>query len=186
MKIVLLGFKKKYSKIYSFLKKKKFRVIELGQNKINLKIIDKNDFILSFGYRKIIKNNIIKKLYRPIINLHISYLPFNRGSHPNYWSFVDNTQSGVSIHEIDKGIDTGKIIFQKKIKFKLDQYLTFKKAYKILMNEVQLLFFRHHKSLINFSYKVKKQKKSGTFHSKKDLPNNFKSWNQNIKKYLKK
>ena len=92
----------------------------------------------------------------------------------------------MSIHEIDKGIDTGKIIFQKKIKFKLDQYLTFKKAYKILMNEVQLLFFRHHKSLINFSYKVKKQKKSGTFHSKKDLPNNFKSWNQNIKKYLKK
>ena len=42
---------------------------------------------------------------RPIVNLHISYLPFNRGSHPNYWSFVENTPKGVSIHEIDEQIE---------------------------------------------------------------------------------
>ena len=49
----------------------------------------------------------------------MSYLPFNRGAHPNFWSFVDNTPSGVSIVEIDKGIDTGPVIYKKKIKFDL-------------------------------------------------------------------
>ena len=69
---------------------------------------------MSFGYRKIIHNKILKKLHKPIVNLHISYLPYNRGSHPAFWAFLDRTPSGVTIHELDKGIDTGKIIFQKK------------------------------------------------------------------------
>ena len=185
MKVILLGFKKKQSKIYSFLKKKKIKIIEIGQKNIDLKKIDKNDLILSFGYRKIIKKKFLKKLRRPIINLHISYLPYNRGSYPNFWSFIDKTPSGVTIHEIDKGIDTGKIIFQKKINFKVDKYLTFKKTYKILINEIELLFFKHYKSLIHYTYKAKSQKTQGTYHSKKSLPKNLKSWNKNIKDYLK-
>lgn len=186
MKVIILRFKKKQTKIFWFLKKSKIKVIELGQRNIDLKIIDKNDLVLSFGYRKIIKNEIIKRLHRPIINLHISYLPYNRGSHPNFWSFLEKTPSGVTIHELEKGIDTGKIIFQKKIKFKLDRYLTFYKSYKILINEIEHLFFRHYKSLINHSYKIKLQDVKGTFHLKKNLPKNLKSWNMNIKNYLEK
>jgi methionyl-tRNA formyltransferase len=45
----------------------------------------------------------------------LSYLPFNRGAHPNFWSFIEKTQAGVSIHKINKGIDTGNIILRKKI-----------------------------------------------------------------------
>jgi methionyl-tRNA formyltransferase len=57
----------------------------------------RSDFILSFGLRKIISENIIKKLKKPIFNIHLSYLPFNRGAHPNFWSFIENTPAGVSI-----------------------------------------------------------------------------------------
>ena len=53
----------------------------------------------------------------------MSYLPYNRGAHPNFWSFVNNTVKGVTIHEIDQGIDTGKIILQKSIKFDLKKNL---------------------------------------------------------------
>lgn len=49
----------------------------------------------------------------------MSYLPYNKGTHPNYWSFIENTPKGVMIHEIDKGIDTGNIIVQKKIKLNI-------------------------------------------------------------------
>ena len=61
-----------------------------------------------------------KKLYqniKKIINLHISYLPYNKGAHPNFWSFADNTPSGVTIHEVNENLDSGNIIFQKKIEF---------------------------------------------------------------------
>ena len=50
---------------------------------------------------------------KTLINLHISYLPYNRGSYPNYWSFKENTPNGVSIHHIDDGIDTGPVLVQK-------------------------------------------------------------------------
>ena len=86
-----------------------------------IKIHDTKGFhlFISFGYRHIITEKIIKKIKGPLINLHLSYLPYNRGAHPNFWSFVDNTPSGVSIVEIDKGIDTGPVIYKKKIKFDL-------------------------------------------------------------------
>ena len=184
MKVIILGYKKKQTKIFSFLKKKNIEVIELGQKNLDSKIIDKRDLVLSFGYRKIINTKILKKLHRPIVNLHISYLPYNRGSHPNFWSFIDKTPSGVTIHELNKGIDTGKIIFQKKIKFQIDRYLTFHKSYKILISEAERLFYRHYKSLINCSYKTKLQKGKGTFHYKKNLPKNFNSWDIKILHYL--
>ena len=28
-----------------------------------------------------------------MINLHISYLPYNRGAHPNFWSWVKNAKN---------------------------------------------------------------------------------------------
>ena len=62
---------------------------------------------------------LLKNSKNNIINLHISYLPYNRGAHPNFWSFVENTPSGVSIHQVDSGIDTGKIVIQKQINFNL-------------------------------------------------------------------
>ena len=66
-------------------------------------------------------------------------MPYNRGSHPNFWSFVENTPAGVTIHEVDEGVDTGKIINQKQIVFDLNHEknkLTFRSTYKILIREI--------------------------------------------------
>ena len=48
---------------------------------------------------------------------------------------------GVTIHEINSGIDTGPIIFQKKIEFNIMQkkHDTFSKTYKILRFEIEKL-----------------------------------------------
>jgi methionyl-tRNA formyltransferase len=58
---------------------------------------------------------IIDIFKRGIINLHPSFLPYNRGSYPNVWSIVDGTPIGATIHYIDEGIDTGPIIDQSQI-----------------------------------------------------------------------
>ena len=118
--------------------------------------------------------------------MHISYLPYNRGAYPNFWSFIKETPKGVSIHEINEGIDKGGIIARKKVNFKLDNNLTFSNTYQKLIIEVQNLFKRNFKKIINNEYKLIKPKSEGSYHKKKDLPKNLKNWNIVIKKYLKK
>ena len=43
-------------------------------------------FLISYGYRHILRNDILSLFPDKAINLHISYLPWNRGADPNFWS----------------------------------------------------------------------------------------------------
>lgn len=97
------------------------------------------DFIISYNYRYIISKEIIDFVNGSAINLHISYLPFNKGSHPNIWSFLEDTPKGVAIHHIDEGIDTGDIIIRKEVFIDEDKE-TLKTSYEILHREIQALF----------------------------------------------
>ena len=183
---LFLGYKKKTSLI-NFLKTKNFK-IKHYQKIPPLKVFKQSDFIISFGFRKIISENIIKKIKKPIFNIHLSYLPFNRGAHPNFWSFIENTPAGVSIHKIDKGIDTGNIILRKKINFniKLKKFSTFKKTYDYLFLKAEKLFKNNFNKIYNKKYKKIFSNSKGTFHYKKDLPKWVKSWNMNISSAKKK
>lgn len=141
------------------------------------------DFIVSFGYRYILNQSVITQFDCPIFNLHISYLPFNRGAHPNFWSFFDNTPAGVTIHLIDDGVDTGPIVAQKYVKFKLEDD-TFTKTYNTLIEEIEDLFLEHLPSFLSNKWTAKEQKGPGTHHCAKDLPSNFSGWNSNIQREI--
>ena len=91
---------------------------------------NKINYIISYGYDKIISKDVISEYKDSIINLHISYLPYNRGSHPNLWSHLENTPIGVAIHRIDEGIDTGPILLRKKIYIEIEKRA---KNYTILL-----------------------------------------------------
>ena len=91
----------------------------------------------------------------------MSYLPYNRGSHPNFWSFIDKTPKGVTIHEIDDKIDNGKIIFQKKFFFKINHKITFKYTYDYLFKELEKLFKKNYKKILSRRYIGKKKKIKG-------------------------
>ena len=144
--IYFLGYSKNKTRLINFLKKKKnIKLVQLHNRDLSLKNAFAADLIISFGYKKIIKKNILQMVKRPIINLHISFLPYNRGSHPNYWSFVENTPKGITIHEVDEEIDRGKIIIRKKVNFENIKRLTFKNTYDILINEIERQF------IINFN-----------------------------------
>lgn len=70
---------------------------------------------LSILFGHILKPEFIVLFPKGVINLHPSYLPYNRGSYPNVWSIVEGTPAGVTLHYIDEGIDTGDVIAQKKV-----------------------------------------------------------------------
>jgi methionyl-tRNA formyltransferase len=178
---LFLGYKKNQTSLINFLKKKNFNIVNC-QKIPSLKTFKQSDFILSFGFRKIINENFIKKIKKPIFNIHLSYLPFNRGAHPNFWSFIEKTPAGVSIHKIDKGIDTGNIILRKKIYFNinLNKFSTFKKTYNYLFLEAEKLFKKNFDKIYNKKYKKILNNSKGTFHYKKDLPKWMKNWNMNI------
>ena len=167
----------KHINMISFLKKR--GNVKWESDKIIYDNISHFDWIISYGYRYIISNYIIKKVRNPIINLHISYLPHNRGAHPNYWSFKDNTPKGITIHFIDSGIDTGPILIQKKINFGKED--TLKKTYLRLKIELEELFYKSFDKIISNKITAYPQKGKGSFHYKKDLPKTI-NWNLKINK----
>ena len=175
--ILFLGYGKEKTKLISELKKNNCNV-KNKSTKAVLSDLDNIDLVISYGYRHTLKISFINHKSIPIINLHISYLPWNRGAHPNFWAFYDNTPIGLTIHLIDEGIDTGPILFQKKVKFLQEK--TFSQTYQKLFFEIEQLFIKNIQSILDKSWVEKPQKNFGTFHTIKDLPKDFKGWESNI------
>jgi hypothetical protein len=76
----------------------------------------KPDIVLVFGTR-IISSKIINSIEALFVNIHAGITPKYRGVHGAYWALIngDLKNCGVTLHYIDKGIDTGGIISQKCI-----------------------------------------------------------------------
>jgi len=66
-----------------------------------------------FGY--IVKKEFLDIFPMGCLNLHPSFLPYNRGAYPNVWAIVDGTPAGATLHYIDEGVDTGDIIAQSAV-----------------------------------------------------------------------
>jgi methionyl-tRNA formyltransferase len=50
-----------------------------------------------------------------VLNLHPSYLPYNRGWHTPTWAILDGTPAGASLHYMDEALDTGDVVCRKQI-----------------------------------------------------------------------
>lgn len=137
------------------------------------------DLVISYGFRHIIKKDVIESSMAPIINLHISYLPWNRGAHPNFWSFYDCTPSGVTIHLVDEGIDTGPVLYQRYVNFHRDES-TFSKTYVRLIEEIESLFKENLDEIISMKFVALPQRVLGSYHSVADLPKEFAGWDSVI------
>ena len=118
MKVLLLSNNDLAKILYERLVKKGNEVI-LYHDPITAEAIKalKPDLAVSFNYRHIVKEDVINLMGDRIINMHISLLPWNKGASPNIWSFIEDTPKGVTIHRLEKGLDTGKIIVQKELTF---------------------------------------------------------------------
>jgi methionyl-tRNA formyltransferase len=174
--------------LYNWLKEKDENVIFYG-GKINPLYIKQNDIdlIISYNYRVIIKPDVIETLPHKIINLHTSFLPYNKGASPNIWSFIEGTPCGVTIHEIDSGVDTGNILVQEKIDFDYKEETLFS-SYIKSNQKIQELLKENWKRIKANKIKARKQLGKGTFHLSKDLEG-YKSiidYNDTIEIFLKK
>lgn len=69
------------------------------------------DVVLVNGTR-IIKSRVIDAIPAPFINTHAGITPQYRGVHGGYWALYCNDRQhfGSTIHLVDKGVDTGKVL----------------------------------------------------------------------------
>ena len=127
----------------------------------------KFDFAISYKYRHIIKEPEIAFFGGNIINLHISYLPWNRGADPNFWSYIDNTPRGVTIHELEAGLDTGAIILQQLVDISTE-YDTLLTSYEKLSRSIEDLFIANAENILSNNMPKANQAFGGSFHHAKD------------------
>lgn len=168
---IFLTNNKNTDSLYRWLEEKegKGKVIRLSE-RINIELLKemRPRYIISYNYKHMISKEIIDFMNGNIINLHISLLPFNRGTSPNFFSFLDNTPKGVTIHQISEELDAGKIFCNKEIEMD-EEKETFSSSYERLHDEIQKLFMEKWDKIKSGSLVPKVQKGLGTLHKKKEL-----------------
>lgn len=74
------------------------------------------DFIALAGYMRVIGPTILSEYEGRIVNLHPAYLPAYPGLHSIERAFADHpAETGVTVHYIDSGLDSGPVIAQKHV-----------------------------------------------------------------------
>jgi len=74
------------------------------------------DIIVLTAYGKILPESIINLPPLGTINVHGSLLPKYRGAAPIQWALINGEkETGVTIMQMDEGVDTGDILLQEKI-----------------------------------------------------------------------
>ncbi len=74
------------------------------------------DLFVSMSFNQILREKIINAAPLGFINCHAGALPFYRGRNPLNWVLINGEKEfGVTVHYVDKGIDTGDIITQNMV-----------------------------------------------------------------------
>lgn len=166
MRVLLLGPERKYLSDFIVNQGDSVESFE-DRIGIDMDIVKKSDWLISYGYRYLISPQVLGKFEQRAVNLHISYLPWNRGADPNVWSFLENTPKGVTIHRLAPKFDTGEIVAQKAIDF-FNENETLRSSYEILTNEIEALFCSIWGSLRNGLMRSWPQPAGGSFHKSTD------------------
>lgn len=155
--------------LYRWLSEREPKVYRI-ENKLTPEAMEQMapSFIISFNYRHMIPEEVLWRMPGRVINLHTSLLPYNRGSSPNFFSFLCDTPKGVTIHLVDRGLDTGDILCQREISFD-EEKETFASSYDRLLLEVKELFRENWEKIKRGDVVPRRQEGEGSFHRMREL-----------------
>ena len=78
--------------------------------------IEELDLVLTIGYGVLLPESILSLPKHGFLNLHFSLLPAYRGAAPAQRALLNGeTVTGVTVFQLDKGMDTGPIFVQEEI-----------------------------------------------------------------------
>ena len=127
----------------------------------------KDLIFISIEYEDLIDINKFKT--KELFNFHFSLLPKFRGCHTNFFQiYYGEKKSGVTLHKIDNGIDTGPIL--SNIEYKISVNDNAFKNYKRLMKTSFLLYKKNFVKIIKKKYKERNQNdKKSTYFSRNSI-----------------
>ncbi len=103
--------------IYAFSPKEFNSKQEYETELLELLVREQIDLILLAGYMRIIGDTLLTAFPKRIINIHPALLPAFPGIHGIKDAFEAKVRvTGVTIHYVDSGVDTGPIIAQEKVR----------------------------------------------------------------------
>jgi len=129
--------------------------------------LDETLCFISLEYNRLLNPALFKT--KDLFNIHFSLLPEYKGMYTSSWPILEGKDySGVTLHRIDTGIDTGDIIDQTR--FQLDSNDTARDLYEHYLDEGILLLRARIKDLLNGSFDTYPQPASGsTYRARQSL-----------------
>lgn len=74
------------------------------------------DYICLAGFMRILTPAFVSRYPKKLINIHPSYLPQFPGAHAIRDAYIARArETGVTVHYVDMGMDTGPVILQRKV-----------------------------------------------------------------------
>jgi methionyl-tRNA formyltransferase len=100
----------------------------------------KPDFLITAHFEKLIKKDLLDIPIVGALNLHPSLLPYYRGMSPQHWPIINGEKkTGITVHFLDEGIDTGDIVQQKEIELTDNMYVS----------DLQLIWTKYYANIIS-------------------------------------
>ena len=92
-----------------------------------------SDMIFCNSYSMLIRSDVLNMVNYNAINIHWSLLSQNRGPNPTQWAIIKgDKKTGISIHYMDDGLDSGDIIAQtEEVILETDTWVTVNERLKI-------------------------------------------------------
>ncbi len=138
----------------------------------------KPDLIVTCAYGQIIPEEILDYPKYGCINVHASLLPKYRGGAPIHRSIINgDSETGITIMYMDKGMDTGNIISQESIKIEEDDNLeTVSNKLSVLGRDLLLKTLpsiidgtndsiKQDESLVTYAYNIKSEEEKIDFNN---------------------
>lgn len=131
-------------------------------NNINDKIVVNKlkekeiDWLFIIGWSQIAKKEILQTPKKGCIGMHPTLLPMGRGRAAIPWTILKGfTETGVTLFQLDEGVDTGDIIAQEKIS--ISNTITATELYKIVDDLHIKLISKHWQNINEDTIVLRKQ-----------------------------
>ena len=126
------------------------------------------DVVVLAWWPLLLKHATLQLGQKYTLNMHPSLLPNCRGKDPNFWSIVEQRPFGVTIHHVDRGVDTGDVAFQREIV--IDWQDTGETLYRKSQEAMISLFQEVFPRIMNLDIpKVSQSAQQGSYHRRNEL-----------------
>jgi len=126
------------------------------------------EYLLSLYYRNIVPREVLTLVKSSCVNVHPSLLPFYKGCFSAPWAIINGEKyTGITFHEMVEEVDSGAILFQKKIS--ITQEDTGYSLYNRLSSEVIREFGNFFDNLVAGKITPKAMPSGGSYY-KREVP----------------